>query len=119
MTEVNRSGDCGNSPKNLFAENIAIAVELRDLAFLGETFAADAFWEVPDGSTAEGAAAILSHAAASEDAPDVLTIDRAISHGKVAAVNGTVETNGSVRRFCHVMEFATTSYKKVRRLASY
>lgn len=118
MTEINRSKDCGNSPKNKYAEEIAVAIEMRDIDFLMEAFSPDMSWEFPDGTFAKGTD-ILGPAFASEEAPDVLTIDHVLTHGRVGAVNGTAEVEGSVRRFCHVIEFANTRCEKVRRLVSY
>jgi hypothetical protein len=118
MSEIIRSNDCGNSPKNKFAEDIALAIELRNVAFLSEALAADASWELPDGSLMKGAD-MLGHVFPAGEVPDVLTIDHAITHGKVGAVNGTAEVRGSVRRFCHVIDFSSTKCEKVRRLVSY
>lgn len=45
MVEITHSKDCGNSPKNQFAEQIAIAAELRDGEFLAGALAPEAEWE--------------------------------------------------------------------------
>lgn len=119
MSDIQRSRDCGNSPKNQFAENIAISIELGDADFLGEVLAPDAEWELEDGSQLD-AEASRSHLEASRQKPDSLVIDHVVTHGKSGAVNGTAEGAGRpTRRFCHVVEFSNTKCDKVRRLISY
>lgn len=119
MPKVNRSKDCGNSPKNKFAENIAIYIELSDSASLVEVLAQDAIWELADGASIKGDE-VKGHIFASGEKPVSLTVDHVVTHGKAGAVNGTVEVkNGVLKRFCHVIEFSNTKCDRVRRLVSY
>ncbi|MHC9510501.1 hypothetical protein [Kangiella sp. M94] len=119
MSKVNRSKDCGNSPKNKFAENIAISIELGDSAFLIEVLSQDALWELPNGSLIKRHE-VKDQIDTCREKPVTLTIDHVVTHGKAGAVNGTVKIkSGALKRFCHVIEFSTAKCEKVRRLVSY
>lgn len=119
MAKVHRSSDCGNSPKNQFAEAIAIAVELGDAAYLADALTADSQWERGDGSLLEGDA-LRQALPARAGLVSELAIDHVVTHGKAGAVNGTLRLQGGEkRRFCHVLEFANTKCDKLRRLISY
>ena len=116
MTRVNRSTDCGNSPKNKMVEDIAIAMEMRDAKFLAGILDPEATWTNPDsrGISAEAMLQLLMK----KDKPRVLTIDHIMSHGKVGAANGSTGAKGE-QRFCHVIEFTSTKCNKIRRIESY
>ena len=117
MTRVNRSADCGNSPKNKMAEDIAVALETRDIDFLSTILDADAVWNDVSG-TASTAEAILNEIKTLTKPPS-LTIDRVMTHGKVGAVNGNAGKGKRVQRFCHVIEFSSVKCNRVRRIESY
>lgn len=116
MTRIVRSPDCGNSPKNLLAQEIAIALEC------GET--PDALSEVCVWQTSGGAhltgRAVISKALNDQARPAVLTIDHALSHGKLGAASGeTTLEDGRIRRFCHVFEFSTAAGRSVKAISSF
>lgn len=117
MVRVNRSANCGNSPKNKMAEDIAVALETRDIQFLSTILDSEATWNYVDG-TVTPAEAILDHVGAL-NTPTSLTIDRVLSHGKVGAVNGDVARGKSKQRFCHVIEFTSVKCNQVCRIESY
>lgn len=117
MTRIIRSADCGNSPKNKIVEDIAVALETRDINFLSTILDYDAVWNYVDG-TATTAETILNQVSA-QDKPTSLTIDRVMSHGKVGAVNGVISQGKTKRRFCHVIEFTSVKCNQVRRIESY
>lgn len=117
MTRVHRSADCGNSPKNKMAEDIAVAIEERDIDFLSTILDSDAVWNYVNG-TATTAEAILDEVSTLNE-PSDLTIDRVISHGKVGAVNGSVRRSKGEQRFCHVIEFTSVKCNRVHRIESY
>lgn len=117
MTQVIRSADCGNSPKNTAVEDIAIALETGDVDFLAGVIDPGATWERP-GATEAGAEAILAQVR-SLDSPSVVTIEHAISHGKIGAVSGSVGQGTGRRRFCHVIEFTSVKCTRFRRIDSY
>lgn len=117
MTQVNRSTDCGNSPKNKMAEDIAIALDTRDTDFLSAILDSEAVWHYV-GGTATTVEAILDQVVA-VNKPASLTVDHVMSHGKVGAVNGNVKRGKSEQRFCHVIEFTSVKCTRVRRIESY
>lgn len=117
MTRLIRSADCGNSPKNKMAEDIAVALEIRDIEFLETVLDAEAIWSYMDGSSTTSES-ILNHVGAL-DKPTSLTINRVLSHGKVGAANGDVKRGKSSQRFCHVIEFTSVRCNKVCRIESY
>lgn len=117
MTTVNRSTDCGNSPKNKMVEDIAVALETGDTSFLSAILDSRAIWNYSDRSETSGEN--ILNELHGQDKQDVLTIDRVISHGKVGAVNGHAKRGKTEQRFCHVIEFTSTKCNKIRRVESY
>lgn len=117
MTKVNRSTDCGNSPKNKMVEDIAVALETGDNNFLSAILDSGAVWNYSDRRAASGED-ILSELHG-QDKQDVVTIDHVMSHGKLGAVNGHAKRGKTEQRFCHVIEFTSTKCNKIWRVESY
>lgn len=119
MTDITPCRDCGNSPKNQFAEKIAIALETADTDFLADVLDSDCRWESPAGDFS-GAAQVLTQLA-HVSAPGRLRMDHVVTHGKAGAVNGIAEMSqsGQSRRFCHVLTFANTKCRTVQRITSF
>ncbi|MDO3386090.1 hypothetical protein QWI17_09605 [Gilvimarinus sp. SDUM040013] len=117
MTRLNRSADCGNSPKNKMVEDIGIALEMRDAEYVSSILDSEAVWSYTSSITnaAEKILATLN----SLDKPVALTIDHVISHGKIGAVNGFSEHGRGEQRFCHIIEFTSTKCNRVKRIESY
>ncbi|WBU60309.1 hypothetical protein [Paracoccus albus] len=116
-TKVEGSGDCGNSPKNKLAQDIAVGLETGGLS--AELLADDVVWQRADGKEIEGAEAVLA-ALDRVKAPKLVKVDHAISHGKVGAANGiSTGRDGKARGFAHVIGFTSTSAKKVAVIRSY
>src|SRR5690554_3954958 len=117
VARVNRSADCGNSPKNKIVEDIVIALETNGVEFLSTILDPDATWNYAGGTVATGEA-ILGKVGVL-DSPTSLTIDRVMSHGKVGAANGNVARGKNVQRFCYVIEFTSVKCSQVFRIESY
>lgn len=117
MTTIQRSADCGNSPKNAKTETIAVALESRDVGAVLAVLDADAVWNNADERLA-GAQPIVDRLG-TLTTPTRLTIDRVMSHGKVGAVNGIAAQGSQQRRFCHVIEFSSVKCDRVARIESY
>ena len=117
MAQVKRSADCGNSPKNKMAEDIAVALEIRDVKFLATVLDSEAIWNYVGGSVVT-VESILDHVSALNK-PTSLMIDHVISHGKVGAANGVAKREKIPQRFCHVIEFTSVKCHKVYRIESY
>lgn len=117
MTQVNRSKDCGNSPKNKMVEDIAIALVTQDADFLFSILDSEAVWNYMGGS-ATSPDAILDQVGAA-NRPTSLTVDHVMSHGKVGSVNGSARRGKNEQRFCHVIEFTSVKCNRIRRIESY
>jgi hypothetical protein len=117
MARLNRSTDCGNSPKNKMVEDIGIALEMRDCEYLSTILDSGAVWSYSRSmmTTAEQ----ILDALITQDKPAALTICHALCHGKVGAVNGYSERSKSEQHFCHVIEFTSTKCNRVKRIDSY
>lgn len=117
MTKIQGSSDCGNSPKNKFAQDVAVALETGE--FLADGFSDDLVWFKNADPPLEGKAAVTS-ALEEKAKPTSIVVDHAISHGKVGAANGEVTlANGHKRRFSHIIEFTSTKGNKVVAVKSY
>ncbi|MGZ9812212.1 hypothetical protein ACXN5S_17250 [Pseudoroseicyclus sp. H15] len=115
--KITGSGDCGNSPKNLFAQEVAIALEGGPLkeGMLDEAVT----WARPGGAPPlEGLEAM--RAALAEQEVVAIRVDHAMSHGRVGMANGETELpDGTRRRFAHVLTFTSAKGNKVARIQSY
>lgn len=117
MTKIHGSKDCGNSPKNKFVQKMAIALETGEVEL--EDFSDDVVWERSVGLSVTGRDALTVELAA-RPAPAALTIEHAISHGKVGTASGEVTlASGERRRFSHVLEFTSVKANCVSVIKSY
>lgn len=97
--KITRSGECKNSPKNAFVEELVIGL-------ISGTSLAESVQDrvslpcVPDGVSE-------------------LHIIHAISHGKVGAANGTMTIGGIQQPFAVFMEFTSTKATLVKSLILY
>ena len=120
MTEINRSGDCGNSPKNQLVENVSVALATANADALSTWVTHEVRWEVVGGPTAGGLSEL-------EDAvkrpgrgePTAVTIAHVMTHGKSGAVSGRVEFEQGAREFCDVYEFSSARGTHVESIKSY
>lgn len=115
--QLNRSHDCGNSPKNKKVENIAIAIETHDLQFLNSILHSEIEWKNTESVMTNIEDIVEWHAMQSK--PSSITIKRVMSHGKVGAVNGVALSGKIETSFCHVIEFATVKCDQVVKIESY
>lgn len=117
MTQIIRSVDCGNSPKNQMVEDLAVAFESGDSGSLSSVLEQAARWNCAafELVTAE---TILASVRA-QPKPDEVFIDRVMSHGKVGAVNGVSRRGGAERRFCYVFAFSSVKCQRLSRIESY
>lgn len=117
MIQVNRSADCGNSPKNKIAEDIAVALETRNIEFVSTILDANATWNY-EGGTVRTAESILNFLA-TLNTPLSITVDSVVSHGKAGAVNGETSREKGAQRFCYVIEFTSVKCNRICRIESY
>lgn len=84
--KITRSGACGNSPKNAFVEDFAVDLARgADLADRLDTGASPPGWPWPQATA--------------------VTIDAAISHGRIGAAEGRVEVDGRTLGFVVTLRF--------------
>jgi hypothetical protein len=117
MPKVLGSKDCGNSPKNRFVQDVAVALESGKAE--PENFSLEVTWDQLSAEQIMGRPAVLKKLAARVE-PATIVIEHAISHGKVGAANGEVILgNGHRRRFSHVLEFTNHKANCVAAIKSY
>ncbi len=115
MPEVIRAADCGNSPKNQRAEEIALA--LYGVGALPEDqIAQDAVWDRAAGAVS-GRRAILG--AIAPDGIARIAIDQVVTHGKAGSVSGRITRGADTRLFCHVIRFTSASARQIAQLVSF
>jgi len=117
LIQVRGSKDCGNSPKNKFVQDVAVAIESGEA--VPSAFGDDVTWEQPSTEPMSGQRAVLEHLG-DRPTPSSITVQHAISHGRVGAASGEVTLpGGHTRRFCHVFEFTNTKANCVASIRSY
>ena len=116
MTTITRSGMCGNSPKNQLVEELAIALIMGDQEKVKQWLTEQATIRlIGDSSFTNGHA----DAAAVDDVKQI-TIEHAISHGKIGAASGTWSTgDGSTFAFSDQYEFSSAKGTQVSSVACY
>jgi len=120
MTRIYISKDCGNSPKNLFLQNLTVAFTKSDQEFLQASLAEDIYWNVLGERITHGRGNLLENLHWFDDELEELTVQHALTHGKAGAVDGKGKLNtGKIFAFCDVYEFTDTKGTRVRAIASY
>jgi len=97
--KITRSGECKNSPKNAFVENLVIDL-IAGSGIAGRVEDVASLPAVPTGITE-------------------VEIIHAISHGKVGAANGFLVIGGAKQPFAIFMEFTSAKAALVRSLTLY
>jgi hypothetical protein len=119
MTKIMISEDCGNSPKNLLAQELTIALATGDAKSVMKSVTDDIRWNMVGDTVIQG----KDHLAGALDkAKEVLelTIHHVTTHGKAGAVNGTRKfKNIKTQAFCHVYEFSNAKGSSVKEITSY
>ena len=121
MTRVITSEDCGNSPKNIFIQDLTIAFARRDSKFILDNVTDEIRWNIVGDQLIEGKG---NFARALEkirnDKAMQLTVQHVATHGKAGAVNGTTKLkNGKTYGFCDVYEFSNNKGAAVKEIISY
>ncbi|WP_285653038.1 nuclear transport factor 2 family protein [Allomuricauda sp. NBRC 101325] len=119
--KLNITPDCGNSPKKKLVKNLTIYFATYDLDNAMEFMEDTIQWNLVGDIPIEGkqgfreALEQMKHNKVAE-----LTIDRIITHGKEAAVNGDMlMENGSVFGFSDFYDFSSAKGTKVKKIVSY
>ena len=121
MPRVIVSKDCGNSPKNLFLQQLTIAFAKADIEFILKNVMDDVRWNIIGDKLIEGKDGFAEalHQVKSDHVEE-LTIHHIATHGKTGAVDGTKTfSNGKMRAFCDMYEFSNAKATAVREIISY
>jgi hypothetical protein len=121
MTKVISSEDCGNSPKNIFVQELTIAFAKGNSKFILDRITDDIRWNIVGDTLIEGKDNVIKAIEwMKNDKLLHLTIHHVATHGKAGAVNGTSTfEDGKTRAFCHVYEFSNTKGVAIKEMTSY
>ena len=120
MTEINRSGDCGNSPKNQLVENVSVALATADVDALSGWITDEVRWEIVGGATVSGRSELADAVERlGREEPTAVTIEHVMTHGKAGAVSGRVAFGQDSREFCDVYEFSSARGTHVKSIKSF
>lgn len=121
MTRVNIREDCGNSPKNIFVQEITVAFAKGDMKLILGSVTDDFCWNVVGAKQIQGKADFAGALEESKSNPAAeLTIHHIATHGKAGAVDGTIKfKNGKIWAFCDVYEFSNSKGASVKEITSY
>lgn len=109
--KIHGSKDCGNSPKNLFVQDMAVAFETGEIDPV--TVTEDLVFRDSQPNAVPGITTpvpwLVGYAM-----PVEIEIQHAIAHGRTGAANGvSTYPDGSTRSFSYVFEFKNTTAKCV------
>lgn len=119
MTKVKIGEDCGNSPKNVFVQELTIALAKGDAKWLLSKVHDDIRWEIVGDRVIEGKSEFKDRL--EKEAPvNELSILHIATHGKTGAVDGTYKfKNGKTLAFCDVYEFSNSKGNQVKAISSF
>src|SRR5688572_23761904 len=121
MTKVIISEDCGNSPKNIFVQELTIAFAKGDTKFIQSNVTEDVRWNMVGDRIIEGKEKIIEMLEKMKDDKAVeLNIRHIATHGKAGAADGSIKfKNGNTVAYCNVYEFSNTKGTSVKEITSY
>src|SRR5215204_1279225 len=120
MIKVIVSEDCGNSPKNIFLQNLTIAFAKSDAKFILGNITDDIHWNLVGDRLIQGKANFAEALEQLKLNQTVeLIINHVATHGKAGAINGTIKSkNGRTYSFCDVYEFSNAKGDRVKEITS-
>lgn len=119
MTKVTLSGECGNSPKNAFAERCAVALLAGEKAEIDVALERACIAILPGEVETSGPDALIDALAKAVGKPEAVTILHAITHGRIGAVNGTFAKGGKIQGFALTFEFRNTKADSIAAVRLY
>jgi len=121
MTRVIISEDCGNSPKNIFVQELTIALAKGDLKFALNSVTDDIRWNIVGDKAIQGKDRFAEALEAKKNDKAVeLNIHHIATHGKTGAVDGRIKfKNKKSNAFCHVYEFSNAKGIAIKEITSY
>ena len=121
MTKVIVSEDCCNSPKNIFAQDLTIAIAKGDSKFLLDHVTDEIRWNRVGNKLIQRKSDFAKALEQmKEEKATQLTVHHVATHGKTGSVNGTRKLkNGKTYAFCDVYEFSNAKAVAVKEITSY
>jgi hypothetical protein len=121
MTKVVIGEDCGNSPKNIFVQEVTIAFAKGDSRFLLKNVTDDVRWNLLGDKLIQGKNEFTEALEERKNDPAAeLTILHVATHGKAGAADGRIKfKNRKTHAFCNVHEFSNTKGTSVKEITSY
>ena len=120
MTRIIIGEDCGNSPKNIFVQEITIALAKGDVKSVLNSVTDDIRWSIVGDRALQGTEQFVEALQEKKNENVVeLKIDHIATHGKAGAVDGTLKFKNKSHAFCHVYEFSNAKGIAVREITSY
>lgn len=119
--EIQRSGECGNSPKNRLLEDLAVALLSGDGARVAALTTATVHWRTPDSPPVDGQDAVSERAARTAPSPtSALTIRHVVSHGRAGAVTAALQSPSKpATELCLFFTFASAAGRAVDSITTY
>ncbi|HEX6032823.1 MAG TPA: hypothetical protein VFY83_00265 [Anaerolineales bacterium] len=121
MTKVIIGEDCGNSPKNIFVQELTIAFAKADSRFLLKNVTDDVRWNILGNQLIQGKDRFAEALEEKKNDQAVeLSIQHIATHGKTGAADGRIKfKTGITHAFCNVYEFSNTKGTSVKEITSY
>jgi hypothetical protein len=120
MTKVIIGEDCGNSPKNIFVQELTIAFAKGDSKSILSNVTDDMRWNIVGDKVIEGKSDFAQALEQmKKDKVDELSIHHIATHGKAGAVDGRMKFKRKTHAFCHVYEFSNSKGTSVKEITSY
>lgn len=118
---IQRSRDCGNSPKNILLEDLAVAILSGDAGRVTALTTDSVSWRAPGRPIAEGQAAVVR--LAERERPtgaSTLIIQHVVSHGRAGAVTATIQRGRqAAAEVCLFFTFANAKGSAVDSIVTY
>lgn len=119
MIKITRSEDCGNSPKNIFVQELTIAFAKGYVKLIRNRITENIQWDIVGDRQIRGTENVVEALQRATKVTE-LAVQHVATHGRAGAVNGTLElTNGTTLAFCDVFEFGNTKGTIVQKITSY
>ena len=119
MTKIIISEDCGNSPKNIFVQELTIALGSGDVSSVLNRVTDDIRWNIVGERVIQGKDH-LAEALEKENKVVELTVHHIATHGRAGAVDGRMKfKSGKTHAFCNIYEFSNAKGIAIKEIISY
>ncbi|GIZ07617.1 nuclear transport factor 2 family protein [Flavobacterium sp. UMI-01] len=120
MIKINVQVNCNNAPKKEFIKNFNIAFATGNVASFLTHIDENIQWTIHGDKTITGKKQFQDEIISmSAFTADEITIENIITHGAVAAVNGTFSINRKSYSFCDIYRFKSAGSLILKTIDSY